>query len=266
GRERSRETKDIIREVKELADRGFKEITLLGQNVNSYKGNKDKGFIRLLEELNAVKGIERIRFMTSHPKDASADLFKAMRDLEKVCEHLHLPVQSGSTRILKLMNRKYTKEKYLRLAESYKKILPKGAITTDIIAGFPSETEKDFDDTLGLIKKIKFDGAFAFKYSPRPPAKSAKFKDDVPEEEKAARLKTFLELQSKISLERNRPLEGKVMEILVDGMNRKESSVLAGRTRSNKIVVFSGGRHLIEKLVNVHIDVAAPYVLKGGMV
>lgn len=265
GRERSRRAEDIVREVKDLASRGFKEITLLGQNVNSYKGNKDKGFVRLLEELDAVEGIERIRFMTSHPKDASIDLFKAMRDLEKVCEHLHLPVQSGSTRILKLMNRGYTKERYLKLAETYKKILPKGAITTDIIVGFPSESEKDFQDTLELIGKIKFDGAFAFKYSPRPPAKSIKLKDDVPEEEKGARLKAILDLHGEISLERNKILEGKVVEVLADGINRKDSSVLAGRTRSNKIVVFKGGKNLIGKLVSVHIDIAAPYVLKGRM-
>ncbi|MFH0763982.1 MAG: tRNA (N6-isopentenyl adenosine(37)-C2)-methylthiotransferase MiaB [Candidatus Omnitrophota bacterium] len=263
GRERSRDTKDIIREVKNLAARGFKEITLLGQNVNSYQGT---GFVKLLESLNRVRGIERIRFMTSHPKDASTDLFKAMRDLEKVCEHLHLPLQSGSDRILRLMNRGYTGDKYLKLADNYKKILPDGAMTTDIIAGFPSEAEKDFKDTIEIIKKIKFDGAFAFKYSPRPPAKSAKLKDDVPEEKKSARLKTFLKLQGEISLERNRPLEGKVVDVLVDGINRKEASVLAGRTRSNKIVVFKGPRHLIGKPVNVHVDVIAPYVLKGRMI
>jgi len=268
GRERSRHAKDIIREARDLAKRGFKEITLLGQNVNSYgKVTSHKSqvtsFVRLLEEVNAIKDIERIRFMTSHPKDASTDLFKAMRDLDKVCEHLHLPLQSGSDKILKLMNRKYTRSKYLKLAEEYKKIVPDGAITTDFIVGFPSETKRDFDDTVDIMKKIRFDGAFAFKYSPRPPAKSVRLKDNVPKEEKEERLKTLLDLQGKISLEMNLPLEGRILDILVDGINKKDPLALTGRTRTNKVTVFKGNKRLIGKLVNVKIEQAAPYVLKG---
>jgi len=261
GRERSRESKDIIREVKDLAARGFKEITLLGQNVNSYHG-----FINLLELLNKIKGIERIRFMTSHPKDASIELFKAMRDLENVCEHLHLPAQSGSTRILRLMNRKYTKDHYLKLAEGYKKILPAGAITTDIIVGFPSETAKDFKDTMDLVEKIKFDSAYTFKYSPRPPAKSARLKDNVANGTKSERLTALMEAQARISEERNAVLLGKVCEVLVDGYNSKDPSRLIGRTRTNKVIVFTGNKTLIGKIVNVRIESVAPYALKGKIV
>lgn len=266
GKERSRDAEDIVREAKDLARRGFKEITLLGQNVNSYKSPNNTNFVKLLEKLNEVKGIERIRFMTSHPKDASEELFKAMRDLDKVCKHLHLPLQSGSDRILKLMNRIYTAKKYLKLAESYKKIVPDGAITTDIIVGFPFETQSDFQKTLDLMKKIRFDSVFAFKYSPRPPARSVRLKDNVSKEEKEERLKAVLELQGRIALERNIPSEGKTLEVLVDGVNKKESSVLTGRTRTNKVVVFKGNRSLIGKIVNVKIEHAAPYVLKGRLV
>ena len=262
GKERSRNAKDIIREAKDLADRGFKEIMLLGQNVNSYGYN----FIRLLEELNKIDGIERIRFMTSHPKDASIDLFKAIRDLDKVCEHLHLPLQSGSDRILKLMNRIYTSKRYIKLAESYRTIVPGGALTTDFITGFPTETVCDFKKTTDLMKQVKFDSAYVFKYSPRPPAKSAKLKDDIPKAEKEARLKAILELQSGISLERNIPYEEKIVEVLVDGVNKKEAAILTGRTRANKVVVFEGGKNLIGKLVDVIIEHAVPYVLKGRKV
>jgi len=261
GRERSREAKDIIREVKGLAGRGFKEITLLGQNVNSYGYN----FIRLLEELNKIGGIERVRFMTSHPKDASLDLFKAMRDLEKVCEHLHLPLQSGSDRILKLMNRKYTQKKYRELIEGYKNILPDGALTTDIIAGFPSETDKDFKDTLKVMKDAGFDSAFTFQYSPRPPARSCRLKDDVSAEIKTKRLKAVMDLQCKISEKNNTALLGKSVEILVDGRNYKDPHKLTGRTRTNKVAVFNGNENLIGRLVNIKVESVAPYVLKGGL-
>jgi tRNA-2-methylthio-N6-dimethylallyladenosine synthase len=287
GRERSRKEADIIKEVEDLATRGFKEIMLLGQNVNSYAGlaysveriaySKNKklsairyplnakrsDFVELLESLNSIKGIERIRFMTSHPKDASVELFKAMRDLDKVCEHLHLPVQSGSDRILKLMNRYYTAKKYLSLVQNYKKFIPEGSITTDIITGFPSETEKDFEKTVEVMKKVEFDGAFIFKYSPRPPAKSAAFKDDVPQKEKADRLTTLLNLQCSISLKKNKPLEGKTVEVLVDGKNQKSTGLLTGRTRANKVTVFEGDDSLIGKLANVSIESVSPHALKG---
>jgi tRNA-2-methylthio-N6-dimethylallyladenosine synthase len=277
GRERSRRPEDIIREVKDLAARGFKEITLLGQNVNSYKGEegriggnkgRDKGigFIKLLEELNTINGIERIRFMTSHPKDASVELFKAMRDLDKVCEHLHLPMQSGSDRILKLMNRGYKASKYLKLVDSYRKTVPGGSVTTDMVVGFPSETDKDFKKTYDIMKKAGFDSAFLFKYSPRPPAKAARLKDDVPEEEKGARLTKLLELQSAASERRNKPYIGKTCGVLVDGRNEKIHAHLIGRTRTNKAVVFEGRGSLIGKFVNVKVGSVSPYALKGRKV
>ena len=266
GRERSRDAKNIIREVKDLAARGFKEVTLLGQNVNSYCSESGKDFIRLLEDINKIKGIERIRFMTSHPKDASPELFKAMRSLDKVCEHLHLPLQSGSDRVLKLMNRKYTRKKYLKLITDYKKLVPLGSLTTDIIVGFPSESERDFQDTIKAMKEIGFDGSFLFKYSARPPAKSAKLKDSIPKDVKEKRLKALLELQAGISQRRNDSAKGKVFEVLVDGASKKDTSMLTGRTRTNKIVVFNGGSELVGRFVKVKIDIATPYALKGRVV
>ena len=226
GRERSRKADDIIKEVKDLATRGFEEIMLLGQNVNSYQGlaysveriayrkklsakryplnAKKYNFIQLLKSLNVIDGIEKIRFMTSHPKDASKELFEAMRDIKKIDKRLHLPVQSGSNRILRLMNRGYTKDHYSKLIKMYRSIVPGGEITTDIIVGFPTETKKDFEDTVKLVKDIKFDGAYIFKYSPRPPASSCRFKDDVSSEEKQRRLAVILDIQRKMSRKNGR--------------------------------------------------------------
>ncbi|MDD5437042.1 MAG: tRNA (N6-isopentenyl adenosine(37)-C2)-methylthiotransferase MiaB [Candidatus Omnitrophica bacterium] len=273
GRERSRRAEDIIKEVKDLAVRGFKEITLLGQNVNSYKLTanrspltaKTSDFVRLLEQINSIKGIERIRFMTSHPKDASVELFKAMRDLDKVCEHLHLPLQSGSDRILNKMSRGYTQKKYLELAGDYKKTLPEGSLTTDILVGFPSETEKDFKATVMVMEKVGFDSAFTFKYSPRPPARSCALKDDVKSEVKEKRLKTIIDIQCKISEVRNRALVGKTLEVLVDGHGGRDPHKLTGRTRTNKTAIFSGDGKLTGRSVNVKIGSVTPYALLGRM-
>ena len=261
GRERSRDAKDIVREVKELAARGFKEITLLGQNVNSY-GAKN-GFVGLLESLDRISGIERIRFMTSHPKDAHADLFRVMGELEKVCEHLHLPVQSGSDRMLKLMNRGYTAKKYLRLVELYRKLVPAGSITTDIIVGFPSETEGDFRKTRALMDEVSFDSAFTFKYSPRPPAKAARLRDDVTDKDKAKRFESIVDMQCKASLMRNEALVGKTVEVLVDGNSKKDPKILSGRTRTGKTAVFAGDNNLIGKIAQVSVDTVTPYALRG---
>ncbi len=261
GRERSRGAKAIIKEVKDLAERGFKEIMLLGQNVNSYSG-----FAHLLGQINNIKGISRIRFMTSHPKDASWDLFKAMRDMDKVCEHLHLPLQAGSDRILKLMNRGYTSKKYMKLISEYKKYVPDGSITTDIIVGFPSETKGDFNKTIDVMEDIEFDGAYMFKYSPRPPAKSARLKDDVGQKEKENRLNALLNLQCEISLKKNEPLKDRTVEALVDGLHKKDSSTVTGRTRMNKVVVFSGSKDMIGRIVNVKIDSVTPHALRGRIV
>ncbi len=263
GKERSRDAKDIIKEVKNLARRGFKEIILLGQNVNSYKGI---GFVKLLKELNNVKAIERIRFMTSHPKDASTGLFKAMRDLEKVCAHLHLPLQAGSDRILKLMNRGYTAKKYLDTIREYKKYVPGGSITTDIIVGFPSETKNDFDNTVKIMKDVGFDGAYMFKYSPRPPAKSSKLKDDVSQNTKEGRLATLINLQREISLKKNELLTGKTFDVLVDGQKKKDPSRFTGRTGTNKVAVFDGSKEMIGRIVSVKIESVTPHALRGRVV
>jgi len=263
GRERSRDAKDIIKEVKGLAKRGFKEIMLLGQNVNSYKGI---GFVKLLKELDSVKGIERIRFMTSHPKDASAGLFKAMRDLKKICPHLHLPLQAGSDRILKLMNRGYTAKKYLDMIKEYKKYLPDGSITTDIIVGFPTETNSDFKKTVKIMNDIGFDGAYMFKYSPRPPAKSSKLKDDVPQDTKELRLDTLINLQREISLKKNELLTGKTFDVLVEGENKKDPSIFTGRTGANKVAVFAGSKDMIGRIVSVKIESVTPHALRGRVV
>lgn len=285
GRERYRRAKDIIKEVKDLAARGFKEVTLLGQNVNSYRSPttglaysveriayrekpsaKICDFVKLLENLNKIKGIERVRFMTSHPKDVHTELFEAMRDLDKVCEHLHLPLQSGSDRILKLMNRRYSSKKYLKLAEDYKRIVPGGSITTDIIVGFPSETESDFRKTCDMMKDVDFDSAYTFKYSPRPGTRSAELKDDVPAEVKAGRLASAMDLQCGISEKRNEYFAGKVVEVLVDGVNKKDEAVLSGRTRTNRPAFFKGRRSLVGKLVDVEVETVTPYALRGRMV
>ena len=198
GRERSRKFENIINEIKNLVDSGAKKIMLLGQNVNSYS-SRGRNFVDLLKEINKIEGLEEIKFMTSHPKDATVGLFKAIKKLDKVAKELHLPIQSGSDRILKLMNRGYTKAKYLKLIKTLRRLIPGCRITTDIIVGFPTESEKDFKETYDLIKKTKFDAAYLFKYSPRPPAKAAGMKDDCPEEVKVRRHKTLLDLQRKIS-------------------------------------------------------------------
>lgn len=266
GRESSREASDIIKEIKDLAARGFVEVTLLGQNVNSYKCGKGKNaFVKLLEEINGIKGIERIRFMTSHPKDASIELFKAMHNLEKVCEHLHLPFQAGSDRILKMMNRKYTRAKYLKLVEEYRSLVPAGSITTDVIVGFPSETDADFNETVNLMKEVAFDGAFTFKYSPRPPAKAALLADDVSDKIKQERLEVLMELQREISRKRNEEVCGKILEVLVDGPSDRQPSLLCGRTRTNKNTIFEGPKKLAGKVVKVKIEFVKPHTLIGRM-
>jgi len=266
GRVRNRTMKLVLDEVKQLADSGCREVTLLGQNVNSYRNVKynKKGFIHLLEEINRIKGIERIRFTTSHPKDAGKPLFKAMRDLDKVCEHLHLPLQSGSDTVLKRMARNYTRQAYLKLVEEFKKILPSAGISTDMIVGFPGETARDFRDTYDVMEEIGFDSAFIFKYSPRPPAKSSELKDDVPMPLKEERNHVLLKLQEDISLEIHSGLVGKEEEVLVSSANKKQMrKSLRGRTRTNKTTVFDGEQSMVGQLVNVKIKKVTPNTLIG---
>jgi tRNA-2-methylthio-N6-dimethylallyladenosine synthase len=254
-----------LREVRDLASRGFKEVTLLGQNVNSYRSKGGTTFAALLRDVDSIRGIGRIRFMTSHPKDAGASLFKAMAGLGKVCEHLHLPLQSGSDRILKRMNRGYTSGHYRRLVDLYRKTVDGGSITTDVIVGFPGETEADFRRTRSLMEDAGFDGVYTFKYSPRPPAKAAMLADSVPEAVKTRRLLELVELQCRASERRNRAEAGKTLEVLVDGFSRKDPSELAGRTRTGKVAVFKGPKGLVGKFVDVRISSVTPYALKGRM-
>lgn len=268
GREVSRTKRDILEEIWALADRGCKEVTLLGQNVNSYgkRLNSDTTFPDILEAANKVRGIERIRFVTSHPKDAGMPLFRAMRDLGKVCESLHLPLQSGSDKILDLMNRKYKYEDYLKKVESYRKTVPEGGLSTDIIVGFPSEKERDYEATRKAVEEIGYNAAFIFKYSPRPPAMSACLADDVPEEEKKRRNTELLALQRSISLKKNKEFIGRTVEVLVEGKSRMSGEEMMGRTRSNVTCVFPGGEDLIGKIVNVQVTGASPNTFKGEVV
>ena|GEM_PF-19985 len=276
GREISRPAEDILDEIKSLADRGYKEVTLLGQNVNSYKGHEQEGttsctlqglsLTQLLEEVNKVDGIGRIRFITSHPKDAGEDLFKAMRDLDKVCEHLHLPLQSGSDKILKLMNRGYTAEEFQRKVNLFRRYLPNSSITTDIIVGFPGETEEDFEATKELMKKIEFNSAFIFKYSPRPPAKASELKDDVPKKVKEGRNQILLKLQEEISSRKEKEYIGKETEVLVEGMCRKDKGKVIGRNRQNIKVALDGKSELIGKLKKVRVTSVIGHTLVGSLV
>ncbi|SHG95243.1 tRNA (N6-isopentenyl adenosine(37)-C2)-methylthiotransferase MiaB [Tepidibacter thalassicus] len=268
GRERSRKPEDIINEVKELAQRGTKEITLLGQNVNSYGNTLDinYSFADLLRDLDKIEGIERIRFMTSHPKDLSDDLIYAMRDCKKVCEFLHLPVQAGSTRVLKEMNRKYTKEDYLSLVEKIKKEIPDIALSTDIMVGFPGETEEDFLDTLDVVEKVRYDSAFTFIYSIRKGTPAAKMENQIPDDIKHERFNRLVELVNNISKEKNMKYKDKIVEVLVEGQSKTDANKLTGRTRQNKLVNFEGNKNLIGKLVNVKITEVKTFSLNGIVV
>jgi len=263
GRERSRPVSDILSEVEQKVDNGCKEITLLGQNVNSYNFNSSD-FADLLREVERVDGLERIRFTTSHPKDVSEKLINTIRDSSKICEHFHLPAQSGSNRILDGMNRGYTREQYLELIEKIRREIPRISITTDLMVGFPGEKQEDFDDTLMLVQGVEFDAAFTFKYSPRPGTHAAKEKDDVPLEIKKKRLANLNELCEKMAVEKNRRLLGKVEEVMAERLAPREKK-LVGRTRSNKTVFFSGSGESIGKLLPVEIEEAFTWSLFGRL-
>ncbi len=265
GREKSRSPKDILKEIEGLSHQGYKEVTLLGQNVNSYGGGLERkiDFADLLGIVNQVEGLSRIRFTTSHPKDLSDKLIKRMAELDKVCEHLHLPIQSGSNGILSRMNRGYTREEYKCLVDKVRQIIPGISLTTDIIVGFPGETEKDFEDTLDLVKEIGFDGAFTFCYSPLAGTKVAEFKERVTQEVSKERLRKLIEVQQGITLERNKPLIGQNLEVLVEGISKKSPYELEGRTRGNKIVIFKGKENLIGELISLRITEAGCWALRG---
>lgn len=265
GREKSRMPEDILREVEELSKQGYYEINLLGQNVNSYGKDLKNSitFPELLRKVNSIDGIERIRFITSHPKDLSDELIIAMRDCKKVCEHIHLPVQSGSNRILERMNRRYTREHYINLVEKLRKAIPEIAITTDIIVGFPGETEEDFQDTIDLVNTVNFDSAFTFMYSRRKGTPAAEMEDQVDEEIKRDRLERLMKVQDAITAKKNMELYGKILEVLVEGVSKGNEKRLAGRSRTNKLVNFEGPKELIGKLVKVKITQTHTWSLLG---
>jgi tRNA-2-methylthio-N6-dimethylallyladenosine synthase len=280
GRESSRSPESIMREIRALVDRGVKEVTLLGQNVNSY-GKKQHlcSFAELLSKINEVEGLLRIRFTTSHPKDLSSDLIVAFKSLDKLCSHIHLPVQSGSNRILKRMNRKYTREQYLDKVAKLRDTCPQIAITSDMIVGFPGETDGDFEQTLELVKTVEYDGLFAFQYSDRPHAPAAKLPDKISESVKSRRLQILLDLQQQYTKEKNQALVGSTQLILTDGLSKKQVSdptdtdsqtlQWTGRTFTNKIVNFSldetpiCNENLAGSLIDVRIERALSHSLFG---
>jgi len=253
GRERSRTLSNIIKEVEYLSSRGFKEITLLGQNVNSYNDNKCD-FADLLLMVSGINEKMRIRFMTSHPQDMSEKLIEAIASRENICNYIHLPVQSGSDRILNLMNRNYSADHYRNLVKRIKKAIPTVSLSTDIITGFPTETEEDHVKTLDLLKEIRFDGAFTFKYSPRENTKAWNMNDDVQEEEKVRRLCEIIDLQRSISLIQNKAIVGQTVEVLIEGPSKKSGADYCGRTDTNKMVIFPKNGDLIGEYKNIHIE------------
>ncbi len=268
GVEISRSSESILREMKDLASRGFQDVMLLGQNVNSYGKGLDENmdFAGLLEKIQAVAPqIPRIRFITSHPKDAHTRLFAVMRDLPSVCEHLHLPVQSGSNAVLRRMKREHTREWYLEQIEEYKRFLPQGSLSTDFIVGFPGETEKDFADTLDLMEKVEFDSAYIFTYSERPGTPATKLKDDVTEQEKSRRLQEAMKLQRAISLRKNQALIGTSQEVLFESKTRRDENRYGGRTRTYKRVVVSSAQDLVGQMRQVKIVAAADETLLGEL-
>ncbi len=285
GRESSRSQKDILHEISHLADQGVREVTLLGQNVNSYGKKEGYGtFAQLLEQVADIDGLQRIRFTTSHPKDLSKELIESFNKLDKLCNHIHLPVQSGSEAILKRMNRRYTPEQYLAKVGQLRAICPDIAITSDIIVGFPGESEEDFEATLSLIREVKFDGLFAFIYSDRPNAPAVKFSDKMSESIKKQRLQQVLDCQADFTLARHRAMVGTVQEILVDGKSKHRNEAISGngtetqhsaiqwsgRTTTNKIVHFiqeakplAENQMLTGKLMQIMIEEALPHCLWG---
>ncbi|WP_408956056.1 tRNA (N6-isopentenyl adenosine(37)-C2)-methylthiotransferase MiaB [Natroniella sp. ANB-PHB2] len=268
GREKSRPLENIVNEIENLVADGVKEVTLLGQNVNSYGKDFEEeiDFADLLTEVDQIEGLARIRYMTSHPRDFSDKLVETISGLDKVCNHFHLPVQAGSNKILKKMNRNYTKEEYLRLVEKIRMNNPDAAITTDVIVGFPGESEDDFEKTLDLFKEVEFDMAYSFLYSKRTGTPAAEYEEQISEKVKKERLQRLMDIQSDISLEKNKPLEGRVVEVLVEGESKKDPNKLTGRTCSNKIVIFESNRDLTGELINVKINRVQSWTLFGDLV
>ena len=272
GRERSRSSQDILKEIEDLAKSGYKEITLLGQNVNSYmRVEREKGictdkinsFAKLLREVNKIDGIEKIRFISPHPKDFTDDVMEAIRDLDKVSKFIHLPLQSGSTNILKTMNRVYTKEEYLNLVQKMKEKIPNVKFSTDIIVGFPGENEEDFENTLDVVRKVKFEQIFMFIYSRRVGTPADKMENQVPEEIKHKRFDKLKKLYEEILAENNKEYIGTTQNILVEGYSKTNSEFLTGRTDTNKVVIFKGDSKLIGRFIQIKIISEHMWYLKG---
>lgn len=270
GSEESRAAKEILVEIKSLANANYKEIMLLGQNVNSYGQDLSNcdSFLRLLMKIDLVEGIERIRFMTSHPKDFNLGLIKVIKNSSKICEHIHLPLQSGSDKILKEMNRKYNISQYYNIINNIKKYMPEASISTDILVGFPGETEEDFQETIQVLQKVQFDSVYSFIYSHREKTLSPYFGEEVPLENKKRRLWNLLEIQKDISIEKNQILAHKTVEVLVESSSKKGiEKQYWGKTRTNKVVVFTYPYEddLLGKLVNVKVRKADAYTLYGEL-
>lgn len=263
GREKSRSLEDVVCEVKKLVADGAIEVMLLGQNVNSFIDDKGNTFPTLVRAINDIEGLERIRFMTSNPKDLSDELIECYRTCEKLCKHIHLPVQSGSSSVLKRMNRRYDREKYIDIINKLKSACPDIAITTDIIVGFPGETEAEFEDTISLVEYVKYDSAFTFIYSPREGTPAAGFSDQIPYDIKHERFERLNEVVNKYSLEKNERLSDKTVKVLTDGSSRKDDESYSGRTDGFKLVNVSSGRDITGQLVDVRITECKTFSIDG---
>ena len=271
GRERSRKPDDILREIRKLAADGVKEVMLLGQNVNSYKGVSKEGlgtcdFADLIHLIDEVEGIERIRFMTSHPKDLSDKLINTFRECKKLCHYFHLPVQAGSSRVLRQMNRRYTREAYLELVKKLREVDPDMAVSTDIIVGFPGETEVEFNETLTLCEEVRYDSAFTFLYSIRKGTPAAEYDDQIPENVKHERFNKLVEVINRISAEKNAEYVGRIERVLVDGPSKTNSRTYGGRTETFKLVNFQGTPEMVGKIVDVRITASNTFSLEGEVV
>lgn len=265
GRERSREPEDIIHEIEEMVSQGVVEVMLLGQNVNSYGKTLEHpiSFAELLQRVEQIEGLKRIRFMTSHPKDLSDDLIEVMKNSEKICRHMHLPVQSGSSRLLEKMNRRYTKEHYLELVHKLRTAIPDISLTTDIIVGFPGETEEDFEETIDVVRKAEYDSAYTFIYSKRTGTPAATMENQVSEDVVKERFQRLLDVVAECSAKRTGRLEGETVEVLVEGISEQDASMVTGRLSNNLLVHFKGDERLIGSLCMVHLDQAKGFYYIG---
>ena len=266
GRERSRKPEDIVREVRNLVADGVREVTLLGQNVNSYHGDENTDFADLIYMLNDIEGLERIRFMTSHPKDLSDKLIQAYVDCEKLCKFIHLPVQCGSSRVLQRMNRKYTREDYLELIRKLRAAVPEITISTDIIVGFPGETEEDFQETLSLVAEVEYDSAFTFLYSIRKGTPAEKYEDQIPEDVKHERFNRLVDLVNEISAKKNAAYVGRIEKVLVEGYSKNTAMAYSGRTDGFKLINFEGTEDMVGQIIDVKVTAGKTFSLEGEVV